>query len=630
MTDFLNQIPLANNIAFRPSDIVLPAKYHKLHEDQEWFYDNIRTGQRKRRYAQKVQQSDKIYIETHRTDRTDVVLRIYNKSFQQQGSDISPDFIIYDSGSTYKKNDGTYVDLTVHKWQFRFSDYTLDDGEYFLVIVYEHYIGVVLQETRYRVSEPIDLREDHPDTILLEYFNNSNKDDIVYNYNVTGSSDYSGGFFFKPRWGLRIEGDMRPDSMNYVEEEVLYREQQQQPRKAYSDTSRTLDLEIGKPKGFGVPPYLVDKLFHIFDHDEIYYEGRRIEKIEGDSWDIEKDSDAYPFYSLSRTIQEYRKDDKITDVRGQKYTFFVEPASAPYYIYRQGFTINPYVLVAYVVRALSTAERNALLSYLNTVIVDGMNMSGTFSYDSGVYYYQNAVGENFIPDNGTILTSYITQVYTTAGVNETAQFTIKGLNGGVDWGDSSNNNFISAGTNADINHTYASAGTYNANVFAFKNQTFTSDLIINGSQFTGVLTNISDDAYSNLDNFLAVYADFSGLGSGLDLSFLANSAYSLKSLSLNACQLAAFDGSVFASFPKGSPVFGVDRWDKLTYISLYNNNLTKTEVEDFMNDFYVNTNHFTAGFLDFRQSSVIGAFASGTPQTQKDNLVNAGWTVLFN
>ena len=626
---FVSQIPKINNLQFVPESVTLGTGYNRLPNDKDWYKNNIRKWQFGRPYKQKLEQADKQYIYATREDTNDMYFQVYDCNgnlvdlpVAYTDDKVVSDFQIYDSGASYVDQEGNETALTVHMWSFRFSDFNLDDGTYYLRMVVEFYDGMSLVETKYWISEPIDLRTSHPETRLLQCFDNSNRK-IIFNYNTQSPTGWA-GTPVKPVFGYRLECDIVDYGVS--SNDNIFVEQDYEDRNLKPTAWDTKVLQIGGEHG--VPQYLTSKMNVALTCDNIRIDGRRITKTDGAEWSF-NDTKTNTLYAGEIDVRDYSEEDAITDNRGQKILIYDEP-SFPYFIVSAGLSFwGNFIQGEYIV---DSSARTTLVSDLNTTYADLYDLNGTFTYESGGVYYECAAGETYSSVTSILRDTPLDIDITINNNNDEFEFTIinnvRDYKGGVVWGDGTNHNIFalaSSGTSKQFSNEYASSGSYTVRIFGDPTAYGISMLRQNHD---AQIDDISGDLPASTVQFtmLCNSADFSGLGSGLDLSFIANAKTNISQLSIVDSGLDAFDGTVFADNPATGVTGNSTYWAQLNGISFYNNELTSGEVEAFIEDFYDFTPKAITGSIELRQDPA--APVTNTPATTyKTNLINAGWIV---
>lgn len=633
---YISEIPVLNNIQFVPEDVVLPEKYHYLEIDRDWYKNTIRQWQYGRPYKQKIQLSDRQYIVLNREDANDVYFKIYDSNANEVNitglgytdSKVLSDFVIYDSGSVSVDENGNETPLVVHLWSFRFADFDLPAGTYFLRMYVEFFDGVTLVETKTWVTEPLDIRADWPDTIYIEATNDSNKQDVIFQYDTTDPSGWKGDIFFQPVFGYRVEGAIL--EYGFDSNDNYFIEQDYERRNMSPTAWRNKILQIGGRHG--VPAYMFDKINHALVCDRKKIEGRRVSKDEGAKWQM-SDSKVRSLYNGEIQLTDYSFKDQSTDNRGAKIVLLEEPESYPYWIYNAGF-VELESLVSAGKYITSSADRDDYIDDLNTTFKDYYNLQGEFLFEDGKIKYENGPGETYTEKEATIITQYLDIDITTAAPNRNFAFNFSheaqiGY-GGVVWGDGVSYNFanslLGGSSTKLVSRVYTSAGSYTARIFFAP---LITGISILRHQHQSVINDISGDAPQGLKTFtmLCNSVDFAGLGSGLDMEFIANCRYNITSFSITYAGLTGFNGFVFSTYPATGITGDSNNWANFSSFSFYRCALTATEAEDFFKDYYDFTPLNSPVFIELRQIP-IAPFTDPTALAYKTNLINAGGTVL--
>lgn len=628
------QFPKLNEIQFVEESISAPTSFNHLPIDKVWHKDALRSWQSYKPYKQKIQHGDKKCITIHREDDNDVYFRILDScgnivdisGLGYTDNKVPTVFSIYDSNSSYTDEQGNTTQLSFHAWSFYFSDFNLSDGIYYLRIYVEFYDGITLVETKKYISEPLNIRSQWNDTLVIQSTNTTNIQDVIFNYDISQSTGYK-GFVFQPVFNLRVEGDII--DYDFESNDNFFTEQDNEERNLKPADWLQKTLQIGASRG--VPVYMMDKVNHYLNAQSVKINDRRISKANGAK--LSKDeSKERGLYSGEIDIIDYDFDDAQTSKRGAKILFYEEPAN-PYYIFNAGFAEIPVILYAgaYIP---STTERTALISSLNGAYSNYYNLRGTFSYDSGAVYYQNADDEDYTPIEAKVMTEYFDIEITTNAINDTFKVNLINrdlvLYGGVIWGDGTIENFSNPAGNSStsflISHSYSVADDYTVRVFP---TTWLNQISILNHQHQSTINNITGDLPSGLNYFVmsGKAADFSGLVSGIDLSIIANCRKNIKQFSITNAGIVGFDGDIFSQYPAIGILGNSQDWSELNAVSFYKCAITSAEVEGFIVDFYDFTPKLSPMFMELRQNPA--APVTNTPATTyKAALIAAGGTIL--
>lgn len=632
---YISVYPVLNNIPFVKEDVILPEKYHFRNIGEDWYMNLVRDWQFSRPYKVPIQQTDKQYIVFGREDANDMYFKVYDVCGDEidltglgyADSKVFADFVIYDSGAVSIDDDGNETSLTVHMWSFRFEDFELDPGTYYLRMYVEFFDGVTLVETKTWVTEPLDIQEDHPDTTYIECTNSTNRQDVIFNYDTTDAVGFKGDYFFQPVFGYRVQGDII--EYGFQSNDNFFTEQGYQVRNLNPTPYETMLLQVGGRHG--IPMYYFQKINHALTMDNIKVEGKRYEKNDGATWAM-SDSKTRTLYNGEIELLPYNFQAQSTDNRGALIELLTIP-SYPFWIYNAGFNEKP-LLVSNGVYITNDTDRDDFITDLNTSYAGFWGLNGTFSRDGSIIYYQNADGENYTERAATILTIYLDVDITTNSNGDNFAFNVINKTqvvsyGGIVWGDGKQQNWYNAGiaTSKQLSNTYATAGSYTVRFFPVQ----TLEIItILRHQHDAEIDDMTGDLPSELKQLtmLCNPADFSSLASGLDLEILANCRQSIAQISISGAGLVGFDGSIFQTY-NGRPTTGGNplNWRFLNGISFYRCAITSSEVEAFIVDFYDHTPRMMPVYMDMRQTPA-APVTNPPATTYKTNLNNAGGTVI--
>jgi hypothetical protein len=605
-----SQFPKANTIQMVPTGIVPTTKYHQVQPDKEWFAEHVQDWQTPSDYFQKVQQGDIIYLQLHRQDSNDTELYIYDCTMQQVAEIGIADFIIYpaDSGSVYTRSDGTTVPLAVHTWAFNFAEFELLDGQYYLYCPVKFYVDDEVIATRPWISEPLDVRSEHENTILLEVSNLTNKGDIIWKYTGYGK----GAYFPMPKMGGRVEGSIK-DITKYTSSDNYFKEQDYEQRNTSSTPWVVKQLYVGDDSG--IPPYLIEKLNIYMSSDVVRIDGRRYIKDEGAEWVI-GESFSYPLYNAAIDIQDYNRQDSFTDNRGVA-SLVMEIYAYPFYVYGIfNYQDNGYSFVNYDIR--NDADRDAMISSFNSQ-ASYLGYSPEFVLDGTRVYYNNQNDENFT-FRADVFTSYIDTNISVLVNGASYSMGLKKARVGIVWGDGSVQKLQNlTSTQSDNRHTYAAIGTYPLRLY--QDNSFCDFIGFYGNPQAMAISFTGTFSFS-LKEFMMQLA---ALGN-ISLSPFAPCRSAIERITFFYCGITQID-NIFAAYPQGGIFTNTYfNWSVLTYMSLRGNGLSSAEVTAYIGDVYTNLRKATVRQLETRQSPAAPLNSPAT--TQKTDLVNTyGWII---
>ena len=423
-----------------------PSRYHIRHYLDDWFSNTIREWEEKVGYCQKVQRNDKMRLQFHVTNNDSVALLLIDcKGNTVNGWE--PALTVAIAGNTEPY---TNQPLTTYQFNFRIEDIStpIDDGVYYLLL--QVMTGEVATQ---EISEPIFIADDFPGTIVLDYTNNTNDYNCIF--------EQTGVVF-----SLRVEGDMPPVKLIPTSTDTSYTNQEGTVSKLYGQPGRTFSLIIGGQSATqqypGIPPYLYDKINGALLCDSWSIDGVEYVKDEGAKWAVEE-VEQYPMVASSIVIREADPDRATFTLGPAVLTIVTLPATYPYAlgdIFIGKASANTAVAQMRVIH--NSGDRTALLAELNTN-APTYGLDGTFAYVGNDLVYNNAESEYYRAAAVTVYTTYFTYTVAPATANYSTDLNYQGA-GIVDWGDT-NLDEIDAATLLDYNHVYATAGTYTVTVF---------------------------------------------------------------------------------------------------------------------------------------------------------------------
>lgn len=145
------------------------------------------------------------------------------------------------------------------------------------------------------ISEPCEVAETWPNTILFEYANSTFHGDVIFETGIT--------------FGFRCEAFItRLDPGN---ERTAYRDQKMNPTILKSVPFRSWNLVIGKT---GVPDWVIDLQNWIWSCDSVTGDGKSFAVADGANFEEEEIDKIYPFRNWTLKIQEgYNRYSKIVN-----------------------------------------------------------------------------------------------------------------------------------------------------------------------------------------------------------------------------------------------------------------------------------------------------------------------------
>jgi hypothetical protein len=603
MADTIMRIPLGNEIRFVPEGETLPDRYHQQQPDRDWMYNLLLPFQLKRNYRQLKQNNDRNCIQCHfNTSDVNVHLEIWDT----QGNIIDT---INGAGYVFAGNTEDGIALTSKQFDFILGQTSVgtSEGVYHYVIKADYGGGII----KYFVSEPIHVKNNWRNSILIEYTHNENDFYVIFSQNA--------------RFSIRVEGYMIPIDVN--EENTQFTDQYNVNKDLHSNTARVTKLQVNK-----IPFYLFEKLKEAFRCSNIRIERFRYSRNAGATWEREQNDVSPMMFNCSLLLNNYNPKDNFTFRSGS--VLQVLPASGyPYAVamtmlHDANFGFVNFQSLLNVIIEDSTGATNTVTALNAEAAIAGME--GTFSISGGFIIYTNAPGENF-----SVFFQLVKNKYFSIGVALSAangKFELSHANTNtciIDWGDSTVQPlYIPAGVTQStptaalntVNHTYTNGSATTKTVRIFHNDDFTW-LSLGNSGFTGAATSVTGVMSSTLRNYNVYYVD--SAVTNWDLSCLSYCRQQLKVLLITGTPIQTLNNDPFLAFANQ-----IGNFNHLKTIGFTGNQLTAAVVETFITAFWTHAIYWGGGgFLSFIQPP--GITPTSNTLTIITALQNLGWIVLY-
>ena len=227
------------------------------------------------------------------------------------------------------------------------------------------------------LSEWLDIKMTHPNTVLIEYHNSINDYDIYFSAN--------------PVLQLRLPAYRRMSTPQF--EDVNYRDQNVNLKLLSSRSYRMFDFFIGY--NGGISDFHVDKVRFATQCDTLKIDNKRYIKSDSGEFSVTPIPN-YPLYKLEMQIEEYNPKEAGTFFEDNG-LFIVSTGAFPYAItdikLSDGTTIYDFLDASYVGAAaelLNEADETELLSRLN-IALTGFSLSGSFvKVEDAIYFQKDA------------------------------------------------------------------------------------------------------------------------------------------------------------------------------------------------------------------------------------------------
>lgn len=338
--------------------------YQNVPFDHEWYIKSLLPWQLKIDYAQKVQFSQEVCIQLDTAQANDISVKIYN-CHRIAVATLDVEITTSFPGNTYS---GQQLNTYQYRWSFR--DLALNTGRYYVVA--EVFLDATIESY---ISEPIQVANNFPGTVLIQYKHSQNRYDTL--------------FTLQPNYQFRVEAELIFKGIGYIDSE--FEGQRREKFITYSEKIRKYDFQIGTKIGaeeMGVPMWVFDKVAEMLRCDHVLIDNSQIVRIPN----TDPEPEEYGSRPLiSATFKLYEQDRQQTQRYGileASGPFISEPAD-PYmlaYITMGGFLLIP---DSQIISGLTNAE--AVRDYLNTLT----QFKGSFRLTGTRLVYSNAPDERY-------------------------------------------------------------------------------------------------------------------------------------------------------------------------------------------------------------------------------------------
>lgn len=260
------------------------------------------------------------------------------------------------------------------------------------------------------LSEWLDVKSTHPNTVLIEYFNSTNDYDVYFSAN--------------PTLQLRLPAYRRMSTPQF--EDVNYRDQNVNLKLLSSRSYRMFDFFIGY--NGGISDFHVDKVRFATQCDTLKIDDKRYIKSDSGEFSVTPIPN-YPLYKLEMQIEEYNPKEAGTFFENNG-LFIVSTGEFPYAItdivLTDGTTDYDFLDASYVGAAaelLNEADETELLSRLNGALTT-FSLSGSFvKVGSAIYFQKDA--ETLTKDSIVVCRKVLIIDFATTPIDTTQQFAIQ-------------------------------------------------------------------------------------------------------------------------------------------------------------------------------------------------------------
>lgn len=255
-------IPRLNPVSFYDRNPNQPLQYSSRHMD-DWMFENQHESHAAYRQKWTVHDNVRFQFESNFA------------AIQLNVIDCNEQVIVTHNAVQRKINKfipGYYV------YEINFSMGSLTPGVY--------WFQLVLGGTKKMISEPQEVAEELPNTMLFEYFNSRFHGDVLFETNI--------------RFSFRVEMLMR--KFEPGTESTMYRDQRLNPTVLTSTPFRSWELYIGRKSG--VPDWVAERINWIFSCDNVLIDGKPYAVLDDSTLEPLENDPGYPLRVFTMQVQE--------------------------------------------------------------------------------------------------------------------------------------------------------------------------------------------------------------------------------------------------------------------------------------------------------------------------------------
>lgn len=601
-----------NSVNFTELNDITPSDTDYTHFGKDLFKNRIKYYSPKVEYVHDIKLDQIITIQLERSGgtTTDLQLKVYNRL----GNAVA---ILFPQNVALAGNlDANGVQIYNFQWKFTANDlgipssepdnqfdmaYELQLGQYFFVI--ESEIDGVISKF---ISEPINVTESIPHSLLFKYKNSKNDFDTIFKQ-------------FDTQHQFAIQGTLSKLIPEFNED--VFEDQDRELVNLRATPYRLYKLQIGVDKG--VPDWAIDKLNYIIGCDNLKINGISFVVNDNNKWDVVETDNS--LYAATITLRE--KDLSLPFKFSVNNTEIVDIDNPTKDLFVAKIALSDGVSEIEIINGYYIDEDSLplLLTELNTTIVTTYNLSGEFAIHDDYYIvYNNSEDENYqvsIKDVTTHRMSFSAQMIASSPI----ELNIRGGWIGVVHNAYQGDAYYWSGLNPVLNESFYNVPPYSISTLDGFLVFFSEDVIRFGI-INNNSTKIKNAIYeytntssilihtyipSFITHFTLNNQDFSGSGV-LDTRLFTYCANTIKYLEITYSGFKGFSGSAMSSF---------GTYDSLEYIDFSHNIATFSYLDAFSSDIIDNWNYVWIGYLEIANQTPP---ATGS-YTSEATFLAAGW-----
>lgn len=266
MADNIIYIPFLNPVRFVELDPVQLPQFLTKHFDDYWFKEQLQPYETVVNFKQRYQTSDTIYLQFESNFA----------SIQLSVIDCDQNVLLTQAATQVRANKylpGYYV------YEITLSLAPFSAGIIWLKLS----LGL---GSKFMISEPIELAEIWPNTILFQYSNSKYHGDVIFETGIV--------------FGFRCEAVIH--RLNPGSERTFYRDQKLNPTTLKVRPFRSFELGIGHLTG--IPDWYIDKMDWIWSCDNVLLDGKSFAVLEDSKFEDQEIHKQYALRHWVLNIQE--------------------------------------------------------------------------------------------------------------------------------------------------------------------------------------------------------------------------------------------------------------------------------------------------------------------------------------
>lgn len=418
------EIPLLNSENFYPVGVDLLPGYHTRHFLTDWWQNTLYYFQKFNKFYDN--NCPQYFVLKQFDQRVciqiDVPETYIGINLVYVDSDGEIQGLTSVAASTMTVAGDEYNGIQMKRYQFDFlvgDTFSTEQKVFWLLDVYDE-----TGATKKYVSEPVWVKEDHEDTILIEYRHSKNDYDVIW---VELNASFS----------VRLKANLT--FINNKIERTVHRVQTAKLRQLWARNWRLYKLELGFPTD-GVNDVDIDKLANILKCDEIYYDGKRLILAEGAEIEVAEFGSRYPLRVATIDLEEYdQKNSSVFESGGEVYIMQLGAVVGfPYLITSLSLSgvgspgspfpdfMLSYISELFSAEILDGTAETAMIAQLNSDAA-AFGMAGTFHIVSDVLYYTRGTGETYVRSGFSQLIKPLRIDYATTPTDTTQTITVNQL-----------------------------------------------------------------------------------------------------------------------------------------------------------------------------------------------------------